>query len=165
MAERNWWRTGPMCYCFPKARQVSFIMSVQATYDCCVFRCGGDFCTLHRCAEAHGCSFDYKTEGRRGIERSNPVIAADKLPKIWTFIVLSRRSLDFQQVLLANYQLCRHNIAMPMYVCPYGNTINWKPFQQNDSVLGSCHTIFESGISKQPFAIPRLNRNSEILIL
>jgi len=48
-------------------------------------RCGGNFCSLHRYAEAHGCSFDYKLEGRRLIEQSNPLIAADKLPKIWRF--------------------------------------------------------------------------------
>jgi len=45
-------------------------------------RCGGNFCSVHRNAEAHGCRFDYKTEGRRLLEQNNPVVAAEKLPKI-----------------------------------------------------------------------------------
>lgn len=53
--------------------------SLAASFQC---RCGGNFCSVHRNAEAHGCRFDYKTEGRRLLEQSNPVIAADKLPKI-----------------------------------------------------------------------------------
>ncbi|CAG0918120.1 unnamed protein product [Notodromas monacha] len=48
-------------------------------FDC---RCGNLFCGLHRYAEAHDCSFDYKTEGRRQISESNPLVIAQKLPKI-----------------------------------------------------------------------------------
>jgi AN1-type zinc finger and ubiquitin domain-containing protein 1 len=45
-------------------------------------RCGNNYCSLHRNAEAHGCTFDYKTEGRKIIEHQNPLVAAPKLPKI-----------------------------------------------------------------------------------
>lgn len=46
-------------------------------------RCGGLFCAIHRYAETHSCTFDYKAEGRQMIARNNPVVTAPKLPKIW----------------------------------------------------------------------------------
>ena len=46
-------------------------------------RCGGLFCAIHRYAETHSCSFDYKAEGRQMIARNNPVVTTPKLPKIW----------------------------------------------------------------------------------
>ena len=46
------------------------------------YRCGNSFCATHRYAEAHSCTYDYKSEGRKIIEQNNPVIAAPKLPKI-----------------------------------------------------------------------------------
>jgi AN1-type zinc finger and ubiquitin domain-containing protein 1 len=45
-------------------------------------RCGSSFCSEHRYPEAHACAFDYKAEGKRLIERNNPLITAPKLPKI-----------------------------------------------------------------------------------
>ena len=45
-------------------------------------RCGENFCSVHRYPEVHSCSFDYKAEGRKLIEQSNPVVSAPKLPKI-----------------------------------------------------------------------------------
>ena len=45
-------------------------------------RCGKNLCAIHRYAEAHDCEFDYKSEGRTLIEKSNPVVTASKLPKI-----------------------------------------------------------------------------------
>lgn len=45
-------------------------------------RCGNSFCATHRYAEAHSCTYDYKSEGRKIIEQNNPVVAARKLPKI-----------------------------------------------------------------------------------
>ena len=47
------------------------------------FRCGSSFCSEHRYPEAHACAFDYKAEGKRLIERNNPLVTAPKLPKIW----------------------------------------------------------------------------------
>jgi AN1-type zinc finger and ubiquitin domain-containing protein 1 len=45
-------------------------------------RCGSSFCSEHRYPEAHACAFDYKAEGKRLIERNNPLVTAPKLPKI-----------------------------------------------------------------------------------
>lgn len=47
-----------------------------------ICRCGLNFCAIHRYAESHTCTFDYKTEGRKLLEQSNPVVTAPKLPKI-----------------------------------------------------------------------------------
>ncbi|CAF0787540.1 unnamed protein product [Rotaria sordida] len=52
---------------------------LATTYQC---RCGSSFCSEHRYPEAHACAFDYKAEGKRLIERNNPLITAPKLPKI-----------------------------------------------------------------------------------
>lgn len=52
---------------------------LATSYIC---RCGNNFCATHRYAESHDCSFDYKTEGRKLLEQSNPVVSAPKLPKI-----------------------------------------------------------------------------------
>ncbi|XP_075238104.1 AN1-type zinc finger protein 4-like [Lycorma delicatula] len=49
------------------------------TYTC---RCGHIFCTNHRYSEAHDCTYDYKSEGRKILEQNNPLISAPKLPKI-----------------------------------------------------------------------------------
>ncbi|XP_053202740.1 AN1-type zinc finger protein 4-like [Panonychus citri] len=54
-------------------------LGLATKYDC---RCGQMFCTVHRYSEAHDCSHDYKSEGRRLIALNNPVIKAPKLPKI-----------------------------------------------------------------------------------
>jgi len=54
-------------------------LGLATTYHC---RCEGTFCAKHRYPETHTCTFDYKTEGRRILERNNPVVTAPKLPKI-----------------------------------------------------------------------------------
>ncbi len=45
-------------------------------------RCQRVFCARHRHPESHSCSFDYKEEGRRLLQRANPPLALPKLPKI-----------------------------------------------------------------------------------
>ena len=52
---------------------------LATTYVC---RCGSSFCATHRYAETHNCNYDYKTEGRKLLEQSNPLVVAPKLPKI-----------------------------------------------------------------------------------
>ncbi|CAI9743352.1 AN1-type zinc finger protein 4-like [Octopus vulgaris] len=52
---------------------------LASSYLC---RCGNNFCSAHRYAETHDCTFDYKAEGRKIIRQNNPVIKASKLPKI-----------------------------------------------------------------------------------
>ncbi|CAM0876756.1 unnamed protein product [Alopecurus aequalis] len=45
-------------------------------------RCGDTFCSMHRYADAHKCTFDYKKAGREQIAKLNPVVKADKLARI-----------------------------------------------------------------------------------
>ncbi|XP_045051920.1 AN1-type zinc finger protein 4 isoform X2 [Desmodus rotundus] len=52
---------------------------LATSYEC---RCGNNFCASHRYAETHGCTYDYKSAGRRYLQEANPVIDAPKLPKI-----------------------------------------------------------------------------------
>jgi len=47
-----------------------------------VCRCGLNFCAIHRYAELHSCTFDYKSAGRKVLQTTNPVVQAPKLPKI-----------------------------------------------------------------------------------
>ncbi|XP_008268078.1 AN1-type zinc finger protein 4 isoform X3 [Oryctolagus cuniculus] len=52
---------------------------LATSYEC---RCGNNFCASHRYAETHGCTYDYKSAGRRYLQEKNPVVNAPKLPKI-----------------------------------------------------------------------------------
>ncbi|KAA0717759.1 Zinc finger protein 4 [Triplophysa tibetana] len=52
---------------------------LATSYEC---RCGNIFCSVHRYAETHDCTYDYKSAGRRFLQESNPIISAPKLPKI-----------------------------------------------------------------------------------
>ncbi|KAM0831641.1 hypothetical protein ACQ4PT_065400 [Festuca glaucescens] len=45
-------------------------------------RCGGTFCSLHRYADGHACSFDYKKADREKIAQQNPLVVASKIDKI-----------------------------------------------------------------------------------
>eukprot|EP00298_Acanthocystis_sp_HF-20_P010556 c18917_g1_i1.p1 GENE.c18917_g1_i1~~c18917_g1_i1.p1 ORF type:complete len:159 (+),score=31.95 c18917_g1_i1:29-478(+) len=45
-------------------------------------RCDYVFCSEHRYAEAHACTFDYKTEQRNLLKDQNPTVKADKLNRI-----------------------------------------------------------------------------------
>jgi hypothetical protein len=44
--------------------------------------CEKIFCAQHRYAEAHNCSFNFKMEGRKILQKDNPQVIAQKLPKI-----------------------------------------------------------------------------------
>ncbi|NXH09500.1 ZFAN4 protein, partial [Bucco capensis] len=52
---------------------------LTSSYEC---RCGNNFCATHRYAETHTCTYDYKSAGRRYLQKTNPVVSAPKLPKI-----------------------------------------------------------------------------------
>ncbi|XP_073097260.1 AN1-type zinc finger protein 4-like isoform X1 [Manis javanica] len=52
---------------------------LATSYEC---RCGSNFCAPHRYAETHGCTYDYKSAGKRYLQEANPVVNAPKLPKI-----------------------------------------------------------------------------------
>lgn len=47
-----------------------------------ICRCTMTLCAVHRTAEAHDCTFDYKGIGRETLKKENPLVAASKLPKI-----------------------------------------------------------------------------------
>jgi predicted nucleic acid binding AN1-type Zn finger protein len=46
-------------------------------------RCGGIFCSLHRYANEHDCTFDYREHGAEEIRKNNPQIIGEKIKKIW----------------------------------------------------------------------------------
>ncbi|EEB13978.1 conserved hypothetical protein [Pediculus humanus corporis] len=54
-------------------------INITNSYTC---RCGRLFCAIHRYSEVHNCHFDYKEEGKRILQETNPLIAASKLPKM-----------------------------------------------------------------------------------
>ncbi|XP_009007776.1 AN1-type zinc finger protein 4 isoform X2 [Callithrix jacchus] len=62
-------------HCFLCGKKTGLVTS----YEC---RCGNNFCASHRYAETHGCTYDYKSAGRRYLQEANPVVNAPKLPKI-----------------------------------------------------------------------------------
>jgi len=45
-------------------------------------RCGGLYCGLHRYSNEHGCTFDYKKEGREQLAKVNPLVVGEKVKKI-----------------------------------------------------------------------------------
>eukprot|EP00162_Nutomonas_longa_P024400 comp8658_c0_seq1/m.9572 comp8658_c0_seq1/g.9572 ORF comp8658_c0_seq1/g.9572 comp8658_c0_seq1/m.9572 type:complete len:149 (-) comp8658_c0_seq1:14-460(-) len=45
-------------------------------------RCGFYFCGVHRYSDKHDCTFDYKAEAQKEIEKQNPIVKADKIEKI-----------------------------------------------------------------------------------
>lgn len=44
-------------------------------------RCGGQYCTKHRLAKEHNCTFDYRRHGIEELKKSNPKITPDKFKK------------------------------------------------------------------------------------
>jgi len=46
-------------------------------------RCGGTFCSTHRYANEHNCSFDYREHGAEEIRKNNPQVIGEKVTKIW----------------------------------------------------------------------------------
>jgi len=45
-------------------------------------RCGGIFCSTHRYANEHCCTFDYKEHGAEEIRKNNPQVVGEKIQKI-----------------------------------------------------------------------------------
>uniref|UniRef100_A0A0E0ELY0 AN1-type domain-containing protein n=1 Tax=Oryza meridionalis TaxID=40149 RepID=A0A0E0ELY0_9ORYZ len=44
-------------------------------------RCGGTFCSTHRHADKHACTFDFKKSDREKIAKENPLVVAPKITK------------------------------------------------------------------------------------
>ncbi|GIY40754.1 AN1-type zinc finger protein 5 [Caerostris darwini] len=45
-------------------------------------RCGGLYCSQHRYDKEHNCTFDYRSLGAEEIRKNNPLIVAEKIPKL-----------------------------------------------------------------------------------
>lgn len=45
-------------------------------------RCGKVFCAAHRFNDQHNCSFDYRKEATKALEKTNPKIVHDKIARI-----------------------------------------------------------------------------------
>ncbi|CAF0769997.1 unnamed protein product [Rotaria sp. Silwood1] len=45
-------------------------------------RCGGQFCSLHRYANEHNCTFDYKEYGQNEIRKNMPVVQGERVQRI-----------------------------------------------------------------------------------
>ena len=54
-------------------------ISIAARFSC---RCGYEFCSSHRLAEDHECSFDWKGMGREALAKANPLVQASKVDRI-----------------------------------------------------------------------------------
>lgn len=61
--------------CFQCNKKLGVIMVMKC-------HCQKVFCAQHRYAEAHNCSYDFKQEGKQILARENPLVVAQKLPKI-----------------------------------------------------------------------------------
>lgn len=61
--------------CFHCNKKLGIIMIMKC-------HCGEYFCSAHRYKEVHNCSYDYKVEGKKKLERENPLCVTQKLPKI-----------------------------------------------------------------------------------
>ncbi len=77
-------RTLKKCSVMPvysRARCPCLTVSLSTGFHC---RCGEQFCSFHRYADQHSCSFDYKTSGREELERKHPRVVASKIQKLWS---------------------------------------------------------------------------------
>lgn len=45
-------------------------------------RCNYIFCSTHRYADQHSCTFDYKTHGQSALAKANPTVVAEKVQKV-----------------------------------------------------------------------------------
>lgn len=45
-------------------------------------RCGGQYCSLHRYANEHQCTFDYREHGQNEIRKNMPVVQAERVRRI-----------------------------------------------------------------------------------
>eukprot|EP00030_Apusomonadida_sp_AF-17_P007728 a842913_191.p2 GENE.a842913_191~~a842913_191.p2 ORF type:complete len:166 (-),score=42.85 a842913_191:281-724(-) len=45
-------------------------------------KCGSVFCAMHRYADAHACTYDYRAEAREHLEKANPAVRGEKVSRI-----------------------------------------------------------------------------------
>ncbi|ORX76972.1 hypothetical protein BCR32DRAFT_193624, partial [Anaeromyces robustus] len=51
-------------------------LRITATYKC---KCNKIFCAAHRYSECHNCTYDYKQQGKKDLEKNNPLVVKDKI--------------------------------------------------------------------------------------
>ena len=51
-------------------------LQLALTFTC---KCGLTLCSIHRYPESHECTYDFKQEQRKNLEKSNPKIVASKI--------------------------------------------------------------------------------------
>lgn len=61
--------------CYQCNKKLGIIMIMKC-------HCNQYFCSAHRYMEMHNCSYDFKENGRKKLERENPLVCTQKLPKI-----------------------------------------------------------------------------------
>ena len=44
--------------------------------------CGKNYCTAHRLAESHNCTYDFREEGKKILEEKNQLVVKPKVIKI-----------------------------------------------------------------------------------
>jgi len=62
-----------------KCTQCSKRLNLTNMFVC---KCEGLFCSAHKYPDVHGCSFDYKTEWKKSLEKKNSGIGVSKLEKL-----------------------------------------------------------------------------------
>ena len=45
-------------------------------------KCEAMYCKKHRLPESHQCSYDFAAEGRKQLQKNNPIVAKEKIEKI-----------------------------------------------------------------------------------
>lgn len=63
----------------PRCAQCNKKLGIIMVMKC---HCEKVFCSKHRYAEAHNCSYDFKREGQKTIAKENPLVVASKVTKI-----------------------------------------------------------------------------------
>jgi AN1-like Zinc finger len=61
--------------CFHCRKKLGIIMIMKC-------HCNQYFCSAHRYMESHNCTYNFKVEGKKKLERENPLCVTQKLPKI-----------------------------------------------------------------------------------
>jgi len=66
--------SGPINRCFSCNKKVG-LSGIQC-------RCGNVFCSHHRHADQHNCTYDYKSAAREQLVKANPLVTGTKIKKI-----------------------------------------------------------------------------------
>jgi hypothetical protein len=62
-----------------RCRECNKKLALAQQFEC---KCGSMFCSIHRYADCHNCSFDYQRTHQEKLESLNPVVAPSKVQQI-----------------------------------------------------------------------------------